>query len=192
MIILPPEADDTDPAVARMYQSDRDADGLVHRYTQAMAINPQAHEAFLALVKAVVDSIGIRVYEAATLGAARAIGSPHCLLAHGRKSLKAGVIDERGLRGFAQDDDQGFDDALRAVIRYAAALSTDPRSMTDADSAALRAHGFSDRQIVDITLAAGLRNHFSRSLMALSVPLDDDPLLPAELATALRSRAEQP
>lgn len=189
MIIVPPEVDDTSPAVASMYQADRDADGLVHRYTQAMAINPEAHHAFMALVKAVVSSIGVSVYEAATMGAARAIGSPHCLLAHGRKSLKAGVIDEAGLIGFAQDEDDGFDTALQSVIRYAAKLSTDARSMTDADSAELRAHGFSDRQILDITLAAGLRNHFSRSLLALAVPLDDDPLLPAELATALRDRA---
>jgi alkylhydroperoxidase family enzyme len=63
--------------------------------------------------------------------------------------------------------------------------------MTDADSAELRAHGFDDRQIVDITLAAGLRNHFSRTLLALAVPLDDDPLLGPVLADALRERAER-
>ena len=61
--------------------------------------------------------------------------------------------------------------------------------MTDADSEALRAVGFTDRQILDITLAAGLRNHFSRSLLALAVPLDDDLQLDAEIAAALMRRA---
>ncbi|MFC7789964.1 hypothetical protein ACU045_13395 [Microbacterium sp. MAHUQ-60] len=77
------------------------------------------------------------------------------------------------------------------MIRFAEKLSTAPATMSDADSAELRAYGFSDRQIVDITLAAGLRNHFSRSLLALAVPLDEDPLLPADLAAALRTRAER-
>ncbi|MEJ6555266.1 carboxymuconolactone decarboxylase family protein [Microbacterium esteraromaticum] len=189
MIITTPAPDAEDGAAA-MYEEDLDADGFVHSYTAAMAVNPAAHEAFVAMVRAVVPSIGARIYEAATLGAARAVGSSHCLIAHGRKSMTAGVVDEAGLRAFAADDDSAFTDAERAVIRFAERLSTSPREMTDADSAALREHGFTDRQIVDITLAAGLRNHFSRSLLALAVPLDDDPLIAPELAAALRHRAE--
>ncbi|GAA2901405.1 carboxymuconolactone decarboxylase family protein [Microbacterium esteraromaticum] len=191
MIIRTPASDDASGAVAAMYEEDIAADGFVHSYTAAMAVNPEAHDAFVALVKAVVPSIGIRVYEAATLGAARAIGSSHCLVAHARKSMTAGVADEAGLRAFAADDDSAFTAAEQAVIHYAARLSSSPREMTDADAAALREHGFTDRQIVDITLAAGLRNHFSRSLLALAVPLDDDPLIATELATALQHRAER-
>lgn len=190
MIISTPARDGASGTVAEMYQEDLAGDGFVHSYTAAMAVNPEAHDAFVALVKAVVPSIGIRVYEAATLGAARAIGSLHCLIAHARKAMKAGIVDEAGLRAFAADDDSAFTAAERAVIRYADRLSRSPQEMTDADTAALREHGFTDRQIVDITLAAGLRNHFSRSLLALSVPLDDDPLITADLATALRARAE--
>jgi uncharacterized peroxidase-related enzyme len=191
MIITTPAPEGASAAVAQMYGDDLADDGFVHSYTAAMAVNPEAHEAFVALVRTVVPSIGVRIYEAATLGAARAIGSSHCLIAHARKSLKAGVVDEAGLRAFAADDDSAFTDAERAVIRYAARLSTSPQEMTDADATALREHGFTDRQIVDITLAAGLRNHFSRSLLALAVPLDDDPLIAPELAAALRHRARR-
>lgn len=191
MIISTPAPDGASGAAAEMYEEDLAADGFVHAYTAAMAVNPEAHDAFVALVRAVVPSIGVRVYEAATLGAARAIGSSHCLIAHARKSVKAGVADEAGLRAFAADDDSAFTEKERAVIRYAERLSTSPREMTDADAAALREHGFTDRQIVDITLTAGLRNHFSRSLLALAVPLDDDPLIAPELAAALRHRAER-
>lgn len=191
MIITTPALESANDAVAQMYEDDLADDGFVHSYTAAMAVNPEAHDAFVALVRTVVPSIGVRIYEAATLGAARAIGSAHCLIAHGRKSMTAGVVDEAGLRAFAADDDSAFTEAERAVIRYAERLSTSPRDMTDADAESLRAHGFADRQIVDITLAAGLRNHFSRSLMALAVPLDDDPLIAPELAAALRDRAER-
>lgn len=185
MIISTPEIDGATGHVAEMYAGDIDDDGFVFAHTRAMAVNPDAHEAFVALVHAIVPSIGVRVYEAATLGAARAIGSGHCLLAHGRKSLRADVVDEAGLLRFAHGDDSAFSAAEQTVIRYAQRLSTDPSSMTDADAQALRDAGYSDRQIVDITLAAAARNYFSRSLLALAVPLERMPGLDPSLAAAL-------
>ncbi|MFE6734321.1 carboxymuconolactone decarboxylase family protein [Microbacterium sp. NPDC057650] len=187
MIITPPAAEGATGKVAEMYADDIEADGFVFGHTAAMATNPEAYAAFESLIRAVVPSIGIGVYEAATLGAARAIGSPHCLLAHGRKALRADVIDEAGLGGFAHGDDSAFSDAEQAVIRYAARLSTDPASMTDADTQALRDAGFDDRQIVDITLAAAARNYFSRALLALAVPTDEVPGLDPGIAAALRA-----
>jgi len=74
-----------------------------------------------------------------------------------------------------------------AAMSYAERLSNDPTSMTDADSQTLRDHGYTDRQIVDITLAAAARNLFSRALLALAVPLEDAPGVSAELREALLS-----
>lgn len=187
MIVHTPPVADATGHVSDMYAGDLEDDGFVFAHTRAMAVNPEAHAAFEALVRAVVPSIGVRVYEAATLGAARAIGSPHCLLAHGRRSLRAEVLDDDGLRRFADGDDSGFTPAEQAVVRYAARLSRDPASMTDADTAALREAGFSDRQIVDITLAAAARNHFSRALLALAVPVEAVPGLDPDIADALAS-----
>lgn len=185
MIITPPVVEDAVGHVAEMYAEDLADVGFVFSHTQVMAVNPEAHAAFMALIRAIVPSIGIGVYEAATLGAARDIGSGHCLLAHGRKSLRAGVVDESGLSRFAHGDDSAFSDAEQAVIRYAGRLSSDPAAMTDADAQSLRDVGYSDRQIVDITLAAAARNYFSRALLALAVPLDEMPGLDPSLAAAL-------
>lgn len=189
MIISTPPAETAEGHVAEMYGDDLSADGFVFAYTRAMAVNPAAHEAFMALIRAVVPSIGVRVYEAATLGAARAIGSPHCLLAHGRKSLRAGVLSDDGLAAFARGDDDAFSPAEQAVIRYAEALSADPRAMTDADTQRLREAGYDDRQIVDITLAAAARNYFSRALLALAVPTETVPGLDPATAAALQTAA---
>ena len=189
MIISTPPAETAEGHTADMYAEDIADAGFIFAYTRAMAVNPAAHEAFMALIRAIVPSIGVRVYEAATLGAARAIGSPHCLLAHGRKSLRAEVLDDDGLAAFARGDDSGFTPAEQAVIRYAEALSTDPRAMTDADTQRLRDAGYDDRQIVDITLAAAARNYFSRSLLALAVPTDEVPGLDPATAAALRAAA---
>ncbi|KAF2413290.1 carboxymuconolactone decarboxylase [Microbacterium sp. B35-04] len=171
-----------------MYDSDRKGDGFVFAYTRAMAVNPEAHQAFERLVRAIVPSIGLRTYELATLGAARAMGSEHCLLAHGRRSLRAGLFDEDQLASLARDGvEADLDERDRAVVAYAEKLSTDAASMTDADSGRLREVGFTDREIVDITLAAAARNFFSRALLALAVPVDDVPGLTPALVAALRA-----
>jgi hypothetical protein len=59
--------------------------------------------------------------------------------------------------------------------------------MTDDDGRRLREAGFTDRQIVDITLAAAARNYLSRALQALAVPVEDLPGLSPALAAALLS-----
>ena len=191
MIVSTPELDTATGHVADMYDGDLRGDGFVFGHTRAMAINPDAHEAFETLVRAIVPSIGIRNYELATLGAARAIGSDHCLLAHGRKSLRADVLDEDHLARLARDGaNADLDERDLAVVAYAEKLSTDAAAMTDADTQRLRDLGFTDRQIVDITLAAAVRNYYSRALLALAVPVDDVPGLSPALVAALLAPAQ--
>lgn len=188
MLVQPPAADAVEGHAADMYAGDIAADGFVFGYTQVMAVNPDAHAAFESLIRAIVPSIGVRVYELATLGAARGIRSPHCLLAHGRKTLRAGLMDEDQLARVGRDyRDAGLDAADLAVMAYAEKLSTDAAAMTDDDTRALREAGFSDRQIVDITLAAAARNYFSRALLALAVPVEAVPGIEGDLADALLS-----
>ena len=67
----------------------------------------------------------------------------------------------------------------------AAKLSRDSASMTDADSLRLREVGFTDREIVDIALAASVRNYFSRALHALAVEVDVPPGLSPSIQDAL-------
>lgn len=193
MIVRPPAADAVEGHAADMYAGDLAADGFVFGYTQAMAIAPEAHAAFEALIRAIVPSIGVRVYELATLGAARGIRSPHCLLAHGRKTLRAGLMDEARLARLGRDyRDAGLDAADVAVMAYAERLSTDAAAMTDDDARSLREVGFTDRQIVDITLAAAARNFFSRALLALAVPIEPVPGIDGPLAEALLSPCARP
>lgn len=188
MIVETPEPAAATDHVARMYDGDVSDVGFVFMHTRAMAVNPEAHEAFESLLRAVVPSIGLRTYELATLGAARAIGSSHCLLAHGRKTLRAGLMDEEQLERVARDyTDAGLSDQDVAVMAFAERLSSVPQAMTDADTLRLRELGFTDRQIVDISLAAAARNFLSRFLLALAVPVDEVPGLSPELVEALLS-----
>lgn len=183
-IIRTPEPGEATGDWAEQYAGDLDALGYVPSHTRVMATNPAAQHAFEALVSAVVPSIGLRMYELVTLAAAGAIGSEACRLAHGRKSRT--VFDDTQLERIARDFRAAdLTPAEVAAMELAERLSGDSAAMTDGDTLRLRELGLTDRQIVDVVLAAAARNYFSRALHALAVPPDVPPDLPDSLRAAL-------
>ncbi|QHK20098.1 carboxymuconolactone decarboxylase family protein [Pseudarthrobacter psychrotolerans] len=169
---------------AEFYNDDLGSFGYVASQTKAMAINPEAFQAFESMLHFITASMDLRRYELITLAAAQAIGSPHCRLAHGVKALKAFPEDELG--AVARDfHTAGLEPAEVAMMEYAEKLSRDATAMTDADTLELRNHGFTDREIMDITLAATARNFLSRTLLALAVDVDVPPTLSPKLKDAL-------
>ncbi len=171
---------------AALYDDDLNTLGYVTPQTKAMAINPEVSKAFDALLGALKTSMDLRRYELVTLAAAQGVGSTHCLLAHGAKALA--VFTEAEVNAVARDyRNAGLTDAEVAMMEYAEKLSRDAAAMTDADTLVLRGHGFTDREIVDITVAAAARNYLSRAVLALAVDLDVPPALSPELQEALLS-----
>lgn len=169
---------------AEIYDADRRTLGYVPSHTKAMSLNPEAYLAWESLTRAISSSLGIRRYELVTLAAAQAIGSGHCRLAHGKKTLR--IIGEEQLRAIAKDFHfAGLPEAEVAMMDYAVKLSTDAASMTESDAQRLRDVGFSDREIADVTLAAAARNFFSRALLAMGVDLDVPEGISDELQDAL-------
>ena len=63
MIVSTPDVDTAAGHVAEMYQADLREDGFVFAHTRAMAVNPEAHQAFEAL-------IGTTAYEPPILASA--------------------------------------------------------------------------------------------------------------------------
>jgi uncharacterized peroxidase-related enzyme len=185
-IIQTPDPAEASGIVADIYSKDVHDLGYVAEYTRVMSVNPEAYLAWEQLVRAIVAQLGVRRYELVTLAAARGVHSEHCRLAHGRKTLK--VIDEERLEAVARDyRDAGLDEAEVAMMEYAERVSRDSASMTEADTLRLRELGFTDREIVDITLAAAARNYFSRAIQALAVDLEVPPGLSDRLRGALLS-----
>jgi uncharacterized peroxidase-related enzyme len=170
--------------IAEIYAADRRALGYVPSHTLVLSVNPEAFTAWRALQAAIAESMGVRRFELVTLAAARALGSKHCRLAHGNKSLK--VMDEEELLLIARDyHAAGLSPAEVAMMEFAEKLSTDSAAMTDADTQRLHGLGFTDREIVDIALAAAARNYLSRALQALAVDVDVPPNLSVPLRDAL-------
>lgn len=180
-----PEAEATG-AIAAFYDADLRHQGFVAAHTKVLSTNPAALSAFEGLVGAIREQMDTRRYELVTLAAALGTGSPHCRLAHGRKSLSIFGADE--LTRIARDyRDAGLSDADVAMMEYAEQVGRDSGSMTEADSARLRENGFTDREIVDITLAAAVRHYYSRSIQALAIDLD-----PSDLDEELRRALIEP
>ena len=193
MILIAPTVDEVDGRSANAYADDIALDGFVSSHTRVMAMNPEADAAFEALLSAIVPALGVRLYELVTLAAAGALRSRHCLLQHGRKTLRAGVLDEDQLARVIVDySTAGLSDAEEVAMAYAEKLCTRSAEMTDADSQALRDAGYSDLEIVAITMAAAARNFLSRTLQALAVPVEGVPELGPALSAKLLDRADRP
>lgn len=172
------------PATQAIYERTRAAQGSVPDYTRVMAVNPEAHDAWEALVRAIAGPLGPRRWELVTLAAAAGVRSRHCRLAHGAKSLP--ILGEDELRAVARDyHHAGLSDAEVAMMDFAYRVGTDSSSMDDGDALALREAGFSDREIVDIALAAAARNYFSRAIQSLGVIVESPAVLDDELREAL-------
>lgn len=183
-IIQTPDPATATGDVAEIYAADVHDLGYVAEYTRVMSVNPEAYRAWEQLVRAIAGSLGLRRYELVTLAAARGTRSEHCRLAHGRKSLK--LFAEPQLEAIARDHhDADLTEAEVAMMDFAERISRDSSAMTEADSLRLRELGFTDREIVDITLAAAARNYFSRAIQALAVPVEVPPGVNAELREAL-------
>lgn len=190
MSIVKPIPRDTDDELVRAFYADDVADlGYVASHTLALSLNPQALTAWRQLVRAITTHMPLRRYELVTLAAALGAGSAHCRLAHGRKSLR--FFSDAELIRIASDYREPslvpeiLTAAEVAAMEYAEQLSRDPLVMRDADNEKLRAHGFSDREIVDISLAAAARNFYSRAVLALAVDVDVMPDISGRLHDAL-------
>lgn len=183
-IIQTPDPAEATGLVAEIYAGDVHDLGYVADYTRVMSTNPEAYRAWEQLVRAIVAQLGMRRYELVTLAAAQGVGSEHCRLAHGRKTLR--VIEEEQLEAIARDyHDAGLSEAEVAMMEYAERISRDSAEMTEADSLRLRELGFTDHEIVDITLAAAARNYFSRAIQALAVAVEVPPGISDRLRGAL-------
>ncbi|HWM33247.1 MAG TPA: carboxymuconolactone decarboxylase family protein [Pseudolysinimonas sp.] len=188
MILSPVPVEAATGEVAEIYAGDVDLFGHVTEHTKVMALNPEAHHAFEALVHAIQPSLGSRAYRLITLAAAGALASQPCLLAHGGFARRQ--FDDEQLERIGRDfHDAGLTEAEVAMMDYAVKISTDAAAMTDDDVAVLRGHGFDDRQILDITLAAAARNYYSRALSALGVVDEVPASLPTGVRDALLSKA---
>lgn len=149
---------------------------VVPNYARAFSSRPQVYAAWQALGAAVSGAMDHEVYEAATVGAARALRSTYCSLAHGRTVLEK-YTDEAGLRRLLDAADSrdvaGAAGRLEAVAAFAAQVATAATEVDAEDIAALSRHGLDEQTILDVVLAAAARCFFSTVLDGTGTRADE-------------------
>jgi len=151
----------TSPDVQRLFDADLQGMGYVMNMTRLWAHDPEALDLLSALLGHVARAGSLTYRQRAILVAscASALGDSYCSLAWGKKLADdAGVgVAASVLRGV----DEPLDESERALARWARRVAREPNSMTAQDVDSLRAAGFGDAQIFDLTLFVALRIAFS-------------------------------
>jgi AhpD family alkylhydroperoxidase len=113
-------------------------------------------------------SVPARLKELAMLRTAQLVGCEWCLDFGSKLAHDSGVPEEdlRALSDWRRSD--RFDPTDRTVLEYAEAMTRTPVEVPDALFARLR-ESFEDRQIVELTMAVGLENLYSRTNWALGI-----------------------
>jgi uncharacterized peroxidase-related enzyme len=156
----------------RLVDGARDGAGEVPNFVRLFAHRPDVYDAWQGLKAAVADGMDLRRYELATLAAACELRSTYCAAAHG-SILADRFLDADTVRRLAADHRAGgLDDVDVAVMDLAAKVARDATSVTQADVDRLRDLGLSDRDVLDVVLAATIRCFFSKTLDALDAPAD--------------------
>jgi uncharacterized peroxidase-related enzyme len=164
-----------DPAEGRLreiYEGDLKTYGYWPNHSRLFSARPEVLDAWRAFQGSIRKHLRLRTYELATMAAAQAIHCRYCLLAHGAVLLKNGFTVEQLRALLADHHNAGLEPGEVALMDFAAKIATDAYHMTQADTDALKAHGFSDDEILDITMAATIRSFFSQTLEALGAQPD--------------------
>ena len=156
------------------YEDDIKNLGVPSNTTRSFSLRPELWEAWMGLVKAIRKKTRLRDYELTTFAAAREMGCTFCMLAHGavlqKNSVAAAQLEAMG-RDFHH---AGLEEKEVLMMDYAQKVVRDASSTTQDDFDRLRAAGWTDEDILNITVTAAARAFASKVFDALSA--DADPI----------------
>jgi uncharacterized peroxidase-related enzyme len=167
--------EDVDGDAAAMYRRQQSAWGYVPNYAKVFCHRPEVMARWGQLLAEIKRPMDKRRFELVTFVAARELCNTACTLAHG-KALREFFGDEEIVAIAAGRADGLLDAAERAMLDFARQVARDASRVTSGQVAALKAHGFSDAEIFDITATAAGRAFFTKVLDALGV-MADSPFL---------------
>ncbi|MEO6826150.1 MAG: peroxidase-related enzyme [Microbacteriaceae bacterium] len=158
--------------VADYYRQQHDAWGFLPNYALVFSSRVDVAQAWNTLNQAIRGGMNRRLFELATIAAARALHSTYCTAAHS-KFLRDVCHDETTLYRIADDPTgAGLSPRDRAVFDFAAKVAVAAAAIQQVDIDQLHAHGLSDLDITNVVFAAAARCFFTRVLDGLGAELD--------------------
>ena len=170
MFIASPD-DSTD--AARNYKSSSDSDGFVMNWVKAWNWRPDILEGFAALRGQLTAQATMTKREQALIVCATAseLGDSYCSLAWGKTlsdevgPASAAAVISRGEGGTLSKRD-------KALVAWARKVVANPNGTSASDVEGLRAAGFDDREIFEVTVFVAFRLAFSTVNDALGIAPD--------------------
>ena len=167
------QAERAEGLTREQYAADQSSLGYVPNYTRAFSLRPNVYSVWQELIKTIRSNMRLRRYELVTIATALALGCDYCTLAHGT-ILRKNFLDADQLRAVVCDfRNADLEPQEVAVMEFSQKVATQANSIRDQDTAALRAHGLSDAEILDVILAVAARNFFSTVLLATGAEPDE-------------------
>ncbi|MGA2101807.1 MAG: carboxymuconolactone decarboxylase family protein [Candidatus Sulfotelmatobacter sp.] len=127
---------------------------------KALAHRPEMLKNFLPFYASVGRSLDRKLYELIYLTVSLINGCHYCTQHHVASSKRVGLTAE-DWAALKTEDYSRFGEKERAALTYVEKLTRSPHEITDADFAGLKKE-FSEPEIVDIHLLAGLANLTNR------------------------------
>jgi uncharacterized peroxidase-related enzyme len=154
--------------VRALYQRQQDKYGYVPNYARAFSPRPELMPLWAELLAGIKHAMDLKQFELATLAAALALRNSACSLAHGKALLRFFSSAELAaiLSGNQPDP---LSPAEQALMAFAGKVAADATAITRADVDTLRANGFTELDIFNITAAAAARAFFAKLLDGLGV-----------------------
>lgn len=163
---------ESDGQLREFYDGDTKQLGVASNTTRSFSLRPEAWEAWMGLVKSIRKKMPLRPYELTTFAAALEMGCTFCLLAHGAV-LRKNFFSAEQLEAIARDyRHAGLEPKEVLMMEYSQKVVRDASSTTPADFEHLREAGWTDEDILSITLAAAARSFASKVFDALGAPPD--------------------
>jgi uncharacterized peroxidase-related enzyme len=131
-------------------------------FVAAFSLRADAYGAWRNLLVTIKDGMDERRFELATMAAARRMRSSYCMLAHGSVLLEKFMAADELQAVVTDHHAAGLDEVDVAVMDLAEQVADDATAVTQADIDRLRGLGLSDKDVLDVVLAAAARCFFTK------------------------------
>jgi uncharacterized peroxidase-related enzyme len=156
------------PAVREIY--DTTLRGKPGNVQKALAHRPEMLKNFLSFYASVGRSLDRKLYELIYLRVSFINGCHYCTQHHVASSKRVGLTAE-DWASLKAGNFSRYSEKERAALSYSERLTRAPHEITETDFAELKKH-FSDPEIVDIHMLAGLANLTNRLTDPLGLELE--------------------
>ncbi len=164
--LITPEA--ANPEVREIY--DKVLRGKPGNIQKALAHRPEMLKNFLTFYASVGRSLDRKLYEMIYLRVSLINGCRYCTQHHVASSKRAGLAAE-DWSALRAGNYSHYNEKERAALNYVEKLTRAPREITETDFDELKKH-FSEAEIVDIHMLAGLANLTNRVTDPLGLELE--------------------